>query len=149
MDNDKLLKIFGTEELVKSFTEMNNEVQTKILSTSFKKAATLIINEAQANLAGRYTHVSASLTTSLKKEYQLLNVGASKRKGGHLAHIAEAGTKERFYITKNGETHRTGKIIGNKFWSTANKTTETAVEETIYKNIKDQFIKILDKNNKK
>lgn len=147
-DQNKMMQIFGTNELVKLFEEMNMELQNKILSSSFKEASKLIISEAQNNLRGNYTHVAKSLGVSFKKDVQTLNIGAIKRKGGYLAHIANKGTKERAYKTKNGQMHRTGKIIGNYFWDNALTSTEIPVQEAIYKDIKERFDKLLQKNNK-
>ena len=147
VDKSKLLQIFGTDELVNLFTDMDREVQTKILSTSFRKASKLIISEAQGNLGGRYSHVSASMGVVFKKDVQALDVGAIRKKGGYLAHIANAGTKERAYKTKNGQMHRTGKIIGNYFWDRALTSTEAGVEQAIYEDIKTQFERLIQKRN--
>jgi hypothetical protein len=148
MDDSKLMQIFGTDELVKLFVELDRDNQNKILNTSFRKAAKVFINAAQSNLKGNYKHVSDSMGVSMKKDIQTLNVGSIKKKGGHLAHIANSGTKERSYKSKNGEMHRTGKIIGNYFWDNALTANEANVEEVIYKDIKDRFDKLIQKNSK-
>ena len=147
MNQDKLMKIFGTDELVKMFEDMDREIQTNILQTSFKKASLLIISEAQNNLKGTYKHVSAAIGASMDKSTQTLNVGSIKRKGGYLAHIVNSGTKERSYKSKKGKMHRTGKIIGNNFWDDALASTESSVEETIYNDIVDKFNKLIQKRN--
>jgi hypothetical protein len=147
-DSSKLFQIFGTDELVKLFEEMDRDNQTNILNQSFREASKLIISEAQSNLRGNYKHVSNSLGVIMRKNIQTLEVGAMKNRGGNLAHIANAGTKERSYKTKNGNTHRTGRIIGSYFWDNAVETTGSDVEETIFKDIKDRFNKLIQKNNK-
>ena len=150
MDNDKLIKIFGTDELVSLFTELDSDNQNKILTTSFKKGAKIIISEAQNNLRGNFKHVYNALGTSMKKNIQVLNVGSIMKRGGYLAHLVNAGTKERAYRTKNGKMHRTGKMTANYFWDNALSSTESNVEEIIYLDIKDRFEKLLQKkmNNK-
>ena len=145
MDNNKLLQIFGTQELVGLFNEMDGSLQNKILRKSFKKAAKIIIDEAKGNLGGRYTNVSKSLTASYKADIQTMNVGASKKKGGYMAHWADSGTKERSYETKNGILHQTGRVTGTGFWTNAIRSSEGNVVETIYKDIKNEFDKILQK----
>ena len=145
---DSLVKIFGTDELIKAFQELDYDLQSKVLSNAFRKAGKLIISAAQGNLGGSYKHVQKSLTMSFRKEIQTLNVGASKRRGGHLAHIAEAGTQDRQYITKTGRVHKTGRVIGRKFWENANLQTENEVERIVYDEIKQRFDKILKKHNK-
>lgn len=145
---DSLVKIFGADELVKAFQELDYELQSKILNNAFRKAGKLIMSAAQGNLGGSYKHVQKSLTMSFRKEIQTLNVGASKRKGGHLAHIAESGTKNRQYTTKTGRTHKTGRVIGKQFWERANIETATEVENVIYDEIRQRFDKILKKYNK-
>lgn len=142
MDKDKLMKIFGAEELVESFEKLQFEVQNVIIRKSFKKAAKLIISEAQTNLGGRYSNVSRSLTDSYKKDIQTTSVGASRKKGGHLAYIADQGTKERF--TKSGKS--TGRIIPNYFFTNAISSTEGQVENIIFEDIKTNFLKMVQKN---
>jgi len=149
MDNNKLLEIFGTEDLVKMFQEMNVDVQNKILTTSFKKASKIIISKAQGNLGGKYKKVSKSLGDVMRKNEKALYVGSIRKKGGHLSHIANAGTKERGYTSVNGNFHKTGKIIGNHFWDNALTSTEKNVEEVIYEDIKKRFEAYINKNNKK
>lgn len=146
MDQNKLMQIFGAEELVSMFEDLSIQLQNRILQSSFKEAAKIIISEAQGNLGGRYSHVSNSFTTTMKRDIQTLNVGASKKKGGYLAHIANSGTKERGYTTKLGNYHKTGKITPNYFWDNALVASETQVEEVIYKEVKDQFDKMISKN---
>lgn len=143
-DESKIMEIFGTKELVNLFNEMNRELQLKILSNSFKKAAKVVIDQAQSNLKGQYRHVSQSLGMSFKKDIQTLNFGASKRLGGNLAHIANAGTQER--TTKKG--YYRGRVIGNFFWTNALASTESAVKEIIYTNLKTEFDRIIQKQNK-
>jgi hypothetical protein len=148
VSKDKLFQIFGTEQLVKLFQELDFKNQNKILSVSFKKASKIIIDQARSNLKGQYGHVYRSLTASFRRDIQTLEVGASRRLGGNLAHIANAGTKERHYINKDGNVHRTGKITPNYFWDNAISKTEGSVEEEIYKNIREQFEKLIQKNNR-
>jgi len=147
-DSSKLFQIFGTAELVKLFEELNLDAQTKILSNSFRAASKIIISEAQNNLRGNYKHVSNSFGVIMNKNIQTLEVGSMKKLGGNLSHIANSGTKERSYKTKNGALHRTGRVIGSYFWDNAVESTASDVEETIYKDIKDRFDKLIQKNNK-
>lgn len=147
MDNDTLLKVFGTPELVNLFNELSFDVRTKILAVSFKKASKLIISQAQSNLKG-YTRVSGSMGDSMKKQEQSLYVGTQRKKGGYLAHIVESGTKERFYKTKEGNLHKTGKITAQHYWSNTLLSSEKEVEDTIYTNIRTLFNEYIQKNNK-
>ena len=142
-DESKMMEIFGTQQLVDMFQSMDDQLQNKILNSAFRKAAKLVIDTAQGNLRGTYNHVSASLSMTYKKDIQTLEFGASKRKGGSLAHIANAGTVDRF--TKKGFSR--GRIIGNYFWTNAVKSTEDKQKEIIYNDIKAQFDKIIQRNN--
>ena len=100
MDQNKLFQIFGTEKLVNLFKELDQQNQTKILNTSFRKASKLIIDQAKNNLRGGYSHVAQSFRAQTKTDLNLMNVGTVKKLGGYLASIANSGTKERF--TKSG-----------------------------------------------
>ena len=145
MDNDKLMKIFGADEIVKAFKELDFKIQDKILTSSFRQASKIILDEAKSGLRGSYTKVAASLGSVMKRNIQTLNVGRVK-KGGNLAAIANKGTKERAYKTKNGVLHRTGRVKGTYFWDKANdSSTVSRVEETIYKSVKKEFDKLLQK----
>ena len=148
VDKSKLMQIFGTKDLVDLFTDMDRENQSKILSTSFRKASKILISEAQNNLRGGFRRISGSFGVSFRKDIQALNVGSMKKRGGGFAHIVNAGTRERFYTSKNGVLHRTGKIIGNHFWDRAITSTEPDMELAIYQDIKTRFEKIIQKRNK-
>lgn len=148
VNQGKLLKILGTENLVGLFNDLGEEVQNKILQTSFKKAGQLILSEASSNLGGRYSTLRGSFGMSYKKSDQTLSVGAIRGSGGSLGHIVDSGTKERSYLTKNGVLHKTGRITGNNFWTRAVTSTSDDVEQTIYKEIKLNFEKIISKRNK-
>lgn len=139
------MQIFGTEELVSLFEEFSQEVQSKILSTSFKKGAQLIIDSAKGNLGGKYKHVQNSLGTTFKGNINVLNVGAILKRGGHLAVIANKGTKERSYTTKKGNLHKTGKITATYFWDNAMTDTTDAVENVIFKDLETRFNNLLQK----
>ena len=142
MDQKKLFQIFGTENLVNLFNDLDKENQTKILNTSFRKASKLIIDQAKNNLRGSYKHVSDSLKAQARNDINVMNVGTVKKLGGQLASISNSGTKERF--TKSG--YKRGRIKANYFWDNAIEGTEKQVEETIFKDIKDRFEKLVQKN---
>lgn len=146
MDQNKLMQIFGTQELIKAFEEMDNTLQNKVLNTSFKEAAKLIIDQAKNNLKGSYKHVAASLSMSYQKNIQTMTVGA-KRPGSNLSYIANSGTKLRSYKTKNGTIHKTGKVTGNYFFDNALNQTKEDVQNIISEQIFENFQKILQKNN--
>lgn len=148
MDKNKLVKIFGADDLIKLFEEMDRTNQDNILSRSFREGAKLIISEAQGNLKGKYTHVQKALGMIFRKDIQVLNTGSILRKGGQLAHITNNGTKERFYKTKNGNIHKTGRIIASHFWDLAVDTTKESVEQLIYKDIRKRFENLIAKQNK-
>lgn len=148
MDNNKLLEIFGTDELVKMFNDLQVDVKTKILTTSFKKASLIIINDATGNLGAGFRHIKASFGTKFRKEENALYVGSFKKKGGGFSHIVNSGTKERFYTTKGGSIHKTGKIIANHFWDKALLESENKVENAIYEDIRKRFNDYINKSNK-
>lgn len=148
MDKTKLVKIFGTEELIKLFEEMNETNQDQILNMSFREGAKLILSAAKGNLKGRYTHVQNALGMQYRKDINVLNVGSILRKGGQLAHITNNGTKERFYKTKAGNIHKTGRIIASHFWDFAVENNLSDAENIIYKDIKKRFENLIAKNNK-
>lgn len=153
MNNDKLLKIFGTDELVKVFIEMDSQLQNTIMIRAYKMSAKIIIDEAKGNLGGSYKGIQSSLSYKYDYAKQQMAVGTMKRRGGQLAYIAESGTKERSYKTdfrkdSNETLHKTGKITATHFFSRAINTTEKNTTETIYNEIKKRFDIIVSKNNR-
>jgi len=71
-DTDKLMKIFGTDELVQAFVEMERTLQNTILTKSFKQAAKLIISEAQGGLT-QYKYLYPSFGTKFTRSDQTLD----------------------------------------------------------------------------
>ena len=149
--NEKLLEIFGTEELIKVFQEMDIEVKNVIILNAFTKSAKLIIDAAKVNLGGSYTGVQSSLGFKYNYATQEMAVGTQKRKRGQLAHIVESGTKERSYQTvKDGKVsglHKTGRIKAKHFFQRALNTTQKETIETIYKEIRNGFNTIINEKN--
>lgn len=141
MDSNKLFEIFGAKELVEAFENLDFNIKNKILQSSFKKAGELIINNAKGNLQS-YNRVKNSLGMSYIKNEYTMKIGAIKTKGGQLAHIANSGTKQRSY-TKDGVKHNTGMVKATYFWDNAIKSSETAVQETIFQELKNGFEKQL------
>jgi len=146
-DNNKLLEILGTEELVSLFNEMDFKLQDTILNKSFKRSAKLIQDTAKGNLRG-YQGIKDNFNISFKKETQTTSIRIKRKQHSFMAYWVEHGTTDRSYTTKNGSLKRIGKIQSQKYFTRALKSTEGDVKKNIYMDIKQQFEKLIQKRNK-
>lgn len=143
-DDKKLLAVFGTDELIQAFKNLDTDVSNKLVQTSLRKGSKLIIDEVKGKLinhrkSGRLIN---SFTSSFKKQIKQMIVGASKRKGGYHAHLLEEGTKERFYTTKRGNKKSTGKVKGIYYF----KTTINSKGKEVFRIIGDEMKRLLLKH---
>jgi len=80
----------------------------------------------------------------------MLILGAKKTgkyRGSH-AHFLENGTVQRYYITKTGKRHNTGKTTGISYWTSSIESTDKSAGE--FQNYIIQSIgKEVDRLNKK
>lgn len=163
INEDELLKIFGTDELAKLFSEMREDLQKQTVIKAFRKAAKIIGNklkdELQTSLKKSEKFVKQVGNKEDKKNNSpILMVGIKNKSYGKLSHLFENGTVERFYISsknnslfkKNakGNKHNTGKIKGKKFFENTVNSTESEVNENIYNEIKQAFEKLINKYDK-
>lgn len=141
-DDDKLIKIFGTNELVQAFKDLDSDLNNKMLMTSFTKAGKLLMDEIRGNLVSnrRSGRLYNSITSEFRKEQKRLVVGASRRKGAYHAHLLEYGTKSR--IKANGAS--TGQMKGTRYFGRAVFNTTDEVFKIIQVEVKnsiDKYIK--------
>lgn len=143
-DNKKLLAVFGTDELIQSFKNLDKDVSDKLVSTSLRKGAKLIIDEVKGKLIShrKTGNLLNSFTSTFYKQLKQMMVGASKRKGGYHAHLLEAGTKERFYTTKRGNKKSTGKVKGIYYF----KSTVDSKGKQVFRTIGDEMKRLLLKH---
>ena len=76
-----------------------------------------------------------SLSTNVKtKKAKVAGAYTGFRRGGqydgHVAHLVDRGTKARYYASKNGKMHYTGKVKGSRFWT----NTVLSLADSIVKN---------------
>ena len=152
-DNDKLLVLLGTDQLVELFNQLPSELTDKLVNSFFRKSAKILIAKAQENVRslrlknkkGRHYELDDSLSFSVNKEAKNVTVGTLKRRGGAYAPIFDGGTVERY--TKNGRS--TGRIKKSDFFKNAVDDTR---DEIIYKGsieFQERVMKVVARQNKK
>jgi hypothetical protein len=173
VDQGKLLEILGTEGLVKIFNELPGEATDAIINTSFRKAARMIMADAESNLEGvvktdakhKYS-IKKSLSLASDKNTKQVLVGTRKKVGGQLAHLFDAGTVSRRYITKAGtsnkngvtkrynvftkagQVHKTGAIKKSNFFANAVESTESPIAEFMRDDLTARIAKLVRKYDK-
>jgi hypothetical protein len=151
-DQDKMLEIFGTEELLKLFNELEPELTDVIVNQSFRKSARILVNKINANAAalnlsdksGHRFKLSTSAASSLKKETRSITIGTKKKLGGYLAPIFDSGTEQRF--TKAGRP--TGRIKKTDFFANAVEDTQQEIKDFIGEDLNNRLNKLIRKRNK-
>ena len=156
LDKNKMLEIFGTEELVKLFNELEEELQDEIINKTFRKSAKLIVQEGIKNvdeigLKNNPKHkykLNKSLGSTLFKSEKRILIGSKKKQGGSFAKIFNDGTKERSFITKTGKKQNTGSIKKSGWFDNTIQNTEQPVEEMIKNDLVTRLNKLIKKRNK-
>jgi HK97 gp10 family phage protein len=151
-DKNKMLEIFGTEELVNLFNEIESEATDVIVNQSFRKAGNLIkdalstsIDEAGIKSDSKHKYKFKNTpTTSLRKSEKRLIIGIRKKGVGALAPILEKGTTERYL--KSGRS--TGSVKATHFFENSIEKTEEEVKELISNDLTTRLNKLIKKRNK-
>lgn len=128
------VKLTGFEDLEAIFRYMSQADQKKIQISAFKRAVKPTVDAAKSNVPlGKTRNLYKSIGTSTIRNEVGIYVGARIKGGnkGYIGHIVEEGTVERFYITKNGKRHNTGRMRYTGFFKRAADSTETEVINSV------------------
>jgi HK97 gp10 family phage protein len=154
-DTKTMIEIFGTDQMFQLFVNLKNDIQDQIINKTFRKAARILIKDAQGKLTGvvadnpksKYT-LKKSLSATLKQFEKRIIIGTKKKYGGHLAHIFDNGTIARYYLTKSGRKHNTGNIKASHFFSSAITDTEQQIKDLISSDMLKRLNQTIKKQNK-
>ena len=152
-DRDKMLQIFGTDELIELFNSLEPAISDEIVNKLFRKAARLVIDKAKINaealglknLSGKKYTLSDSLSSSLKKSEKRIVIGTIRRKGAAFAVMFDKGTSIR--KTKKGKN--TGSIKRTGFFTNAVRETQEEVRDVLSKGAQKRVVAAVKKMNKK
>jgi HK97 gp10 family phage protein len=150
-DRDRMLQIFGTDELIQLFNSLEPEIGDEIVNKLFRKSAKLIIakvktnadNLGHENKSGKKT-IADSVTSSLKKSEKRIIIGTLRRKGGAFAPIFDKGTEARY--TKKGKS--TGSIKKTDFFWGAVREVQNEIRENLSIETQKRLVKTVKKMNK-
>ncbi len=108
--------------------------QKKILNNAFKKALEPMVEVARTRVSShrKTGNLYNSIGTVSSGDIGVW-IGARVKGGykGYLGLIFEKGTRQRFYLTKKGNVHKTGEMRGYWFMETAKRQTEKQVLSSV------------------
>jgi len=133
-----MTETYGFDALQKTFDNLAYKDKRGIILTAFRKATKPTIELAKQNApTGRTGNLRKSIGMVPVKEESAVWIGArvvSGFKGFH-SHLVENGTVERWYMTKKGKKHPTGKMNPNAiyahFWKRSLDATEKQLWDTV------------------
>lgn len=119
-----------------------------IFISAFRKAAKPILQQARALVPRRTGKLARSLGSDTVQGEISLEAGAMRRRGGHVAHLVESGTVERFYITRKNKVRKsTGRITATHFFENAYNSVEKQTDDLIADEIFSEVSRRIDKAN--
>ena len=142
-----MIETYGFDALDKTFYNFQHKDKRNIIISAFRKAVRPTVEQAKSNLSShtKTGNLMKSIGVVPIRDEIAVYVGA-RIKGqfkGYHGHLVEEGTVARFYITKKGNRHETGKMRYTGFFRSAVKTTEEQVMKTVeqeWYNSIDRFI---------
>lgn len=137
------VNILGDKQLSDLFDQLKKSQKRSVVISAFTKSSKPMLQTVKDNLiartkAKRSGNLVKSLGVKAVKGKSILHLGArifGNFKGYH-SHLIESGTGERYYTTKSGAIHVTGKVKG-RFWfrsgveSTTKETIDGFIDHTI------------------
>ena len=133
-----MIETHGFEALEKTFDNFAYKDKRNIFTAAYRKATKPMVEQSKANAPlGRSGNLKRSMGMVPMKDQIGAWVGARVTGGykGFHAHLVENGTVERFYTTKKGNKHFTGKMNPNagyaRFFQKAFDATEKQAVDTI------------------
>lgn len=150
------IRITGVEEINNLLKNLSDDVKEDVINEALSNVAKEILKKAEENVwehqhTGRVYRSLGISTRKKNGKIKDITVGARAfgKYKGHLAHLLEAGSDERFYTTKNGIQKSTGRMKATNFWSNANEDSEDIMEKELTDNIIKNMEKVVNKYNKK
>lgn len=150
------VNIKGIEQINNVLKALDKNVRGEVIITALDNVSKEILNKAESNVwehqhSGRVYRSLGIQKNKKNGEIESIKLGARAfgKYKGHLAHLLENGTKERFYTTKNGISKSTGSMQGTNFWSDANENSEDIMKKELTDNIIKNMEKVINKYNKK
>jgi HK97 gp10 family phage protein len=133
-----MIETYGFDALEETFSNFAYKDKRKIFMDAFRKATKPTVEQARTNAPqGRTGNLKKSIGVVPIADQTGVWVGARVVYGfkGFHGHLVEQGTVDRFYITKKGNRHNTGKMnVGaaySRFFQKAVDATENQVVNTV------------------
>jgi HK97 gp10 family phage protein len=151
-----VIETYGFDGLEKTFDNFQHKDKKRIFIAAFRKSTKPTIEMAKANAPiGKTMNLSKSIGMVPMSEDIGVWLGARVIGGykGHHGHLVEDGTVDRFYYTKKGNIHRTGKMNPNGryagFFRKAADATEEQVINTLTQEWHNAIARFIVRTNKK
>jgi HK97 gp10 family phage protein len=153
--SDFIVTTYGFDGLEKTFNNFQYKDKRNIFINAFRKATKPTVEAAKSNAPrGRTGNLRKSLGIVPMQDNIGVFVGARVIGGyrGFHSHLVENGTTKRFYVTKRGVRHETGKMNPNAqyagFFRRAIEATESQVIDTVTKEWYDAIARFIVRSGK-
>jgi hypothetical protein len=140
------------DKLERVFRDMAWDDKKKIINAAFRKAVKPTVERAYANApVGRTGNLRRSIGTVSPYNEIAIVVGTLRTRGkqGYHGHLVEEGTVDRFYITKRGNKHFTGKMNPNGYYAHFLKKAVDATENQTLNILSQEWYKVIDRYHRK
>lgn len=136
--------------LSKVFQKLAYEDQREVLLDAFEKATRPTVMAVKANApvrSGGTGNLRKSIGLLVAKNEIAVIIAARRNKGykGWHAHLVEFGTRQRSYVTKNGNEHRTGRMDYLKPYGGFFNRGIDATQPIVMKRLGDEFMSAIDR----
>jgi len=146
----EVLHISNEKELMKLFEELTEKNQKKVAVSAMKKSASIILNEAKSRFNGVKKGKSKTnyKNITFKSKSMRNKIGVVLGVKDYKARFIDKGTKDRYFTSKSGKKHFTGKIEPTNFFSGAVEAKENEAQKTISDNLIISLERLVKKYNK-
>jgi len=154
--NEVGLKIENNKEILDLFNDLTPKVQDKVVNDGFKGIIRSINKQAKTAFNGVKKNKSKTNYEGFNQAFDVKTlkngqgvIGGLKSKKGYKYRFINYGTEERFYTTKKGNRHDTGKITEEKWWTNTVENNENMSIENVSKVIIKSMEKTVEKYDRK
>ena len=141
-------KTWGFDALEQTFNKFSRDDKRKTFMDAYKKAFKPTVDQAKANIPNSKTgNLYRSMGIVPMDDRVGVFVGARVVYGfkGYHGHLLEEGTALRFYTTKKGNRHETGRMGQNKAYSRFFQKAVEATEAEAVSTITDEWHKAIER----
>lgn len=137
--------------LEKTFQDLAYSEKRSVLISAFRKATKPTVEAIRSNAPRKSGNLKRSIGILTARNEIAVIVAARRNRGfkGAHGHLVEFGTKERSYITKKGNEHRTGRMDYGKSYGGYFKRGIESTQSGVMKTLGDEWYKSIERFHRK